>query len=171
MKEKKTKTTRRSPSHNYRTSGKLGAQTLSTRYQIQTDRPTRLDVPYRTRLMRAHGTTPAPTSAFAAVSNRSSKRSTTLAKLSLKIPERLASTSTRGRPSSGRGTSSYLTTRPVASLTGLAPTSARAIATLSPRVLMASKPHLGGERRWVGCSLIDRSVHVCIALRVDGAGG
>lgn len=68
------------------------------------------------------------------------QKRTTLANESRKMPESDARTSTRGRPSSASGTSSYLTMRPVASFTGRAPTRLRRMATDSPRVLMASSP-------------------------------
>mmetsp|Transcript_5320 Transcript_5320/g.7657 ORF Transcript_5320/g.7657 Transcript_5320/m.7657 type:complete len:204 (+) Transcript_5320:942-1553(+) len=79
--------------------------------------------------------------AKAARSNISSSRSTTLANESLKIPLSEAKTSIRGRFNFSKGMRSNLTTRPVPSLTGSAPTNARTIATDSPRVLIASSPH------------------------------
>mmetsp|Transcript_8911 Transcript_8911/g.27048 ORF Transcript_8911/g.27048 Transcript_8911/m.27048 type:complete len:249 (-) Transcript_8911:127-873(-) len=57
------------------------------------------------------------------------------------MPDMLHSTSMRGRPSSSSGTSSKRATRPVPSVTGRAPTSSSTMPTLSPLVLMASRPH------------------------------
>lgn len=47
----------------------------------------------------------------------------------------------RGRPRSARGVRANRATRPVASATGAAPTSLNTMATDSPFVLMASRPH------------------------------
>mmetsp|Transcript_153853 Transcript_153853/g.279456 ORF Transcript_153853/g.279456 Transcript_153853/m.279456 type:complete len:203 (+) Transcript_153853:742-1350(+) len=81
-------------------------------------------------------------SACAARRNRSSRRSTTLAKVSRNMPDIMHNTSRRGRPPNvSNGRSSKRTIRPVPSLTSAAPTNARTIATLSPFVLMASSPH------------------------------
>mmetsp|Transcript_4671 Transcript_4671/g.10408 ORF Transcript_4671/g.10408 Transcript_4671/m.10408 type:complete len:207 (-) Transcript_4671:3051-3671(-) len=71
----------------------------------------------------------------------SSSRSTTLAKESRKIPDRLASTSILGLPSSSILTRSNRTTLPVPSFTGFAPTRERTMAMDSPRVLIVSRPH------------------------------
>mmetsp|Transcript_26159 Transcript_26159/g.51360 ORF Transcript_26159/g.51360 Transcript_26159/m.51360 type:complete len:210 (-) Transcript_26159:1930-2559(-) len=79
-------------------------------------------------------------STSAARLKRSSSISTTFPNVSRKIPLILHRTSTRGRPNSSRGSNSNLTIRPVASFTGRAPTRASTTATLSPLVLMASKP-------------------------------
>mmetsp|Transcript_40108 Transcript_40108/g.95937 ORF Transcript_40108/g.95937 Transcript_40108/m.95937 type:complete len:256 (+) Transcript_40108:1295-2062(+) len=61
-------------------------------------------------------------------------------KRSRKTPEQLHTTSMRGRPSSSRGMSSTLLTRPRLSAIGLVPTRARTCARLSPYVLMLSVP-------------------------------
>ncbi len=58
-----------------------------------------------------------------------------------KMPDMLHSTSTRGRPSSASGRSAKRAMRPVPSRTGAAPTRRNTIATLSPFVLIASRPH------------------------------
>mmetsp|Transcript_688 Transcript_688/g.2035 ORF Transcript_688/g.2035 Transcript_688/m.2035 type:complete len:279 (-) Transcript_688:1219-2055(-) len=79
-------------------------------------------------------------SASAARVKRSSRRFTTFWKLSLKIPDMFAMTSILGRPSSLRGISSKRATLPVLSLSVLAPTKCKTMATASPLVLMESRP-------------------------------
>ena len=71
-------------------------------------------------------------SALARRSNMSSSKSTTFAKESLNIPLNDARTSILGLRSSSNGIKSYLTTLPVPSLIGRAPTKARTIAIDSP---------------------------------------
>mmetsp|Transcript_118494 Transcript_118494/g.330588 ORF Transcript_118494/g.330588 Transcript_118494/m.330588 type:complete len:336 (+) Transcript_118494:932-1939(+) len=79
-------------------------------------------------------------SASAAILIARSKRFIWLMNRSRKTPEQLQTTSMRGRPSSSSGMSSTLLTRPRLSAIGLAPTSAKTCARLSPYVLMLSVP-------------------------------
>mmetsp|Transcript_16829 Transcript_16829/g.55049 ORF Transcript_16829/g.55049 Transcript_16829/m.55049 type:complete len:203 (-) Transcript_16829:3067-3675(-) len=69
-----------------------------------------------------------------------SRRFIWLMKRSRKTPEQLTTTSMRGRPSSSRGMSSSLLTRPRASGFGRTPTMSITCASDSPYVLMLSVP-------------------------------
>mmetsp|Transcript_77889 Transcript_77889/g.130790 ORF Transcript_77889/g.130790 Transcript_77889/m.130790 type:complete len:224 (-) Transcript_77889:276-947(-) len=79
--------------------------------------------------------------AAAARCMQSSNSSTMFGNVSLKMPDKFARMSMRGLPSSSKGISSKRTIRPVPSRSGRAPTSASAMASDSPRVLIASSPH------------------------------
>mmetsp|Transcript_50926 Transcript_50926/g.150110 ORF Transcript_50926/g.150110 Transcript_50926/m.150110 type:complete len:320 (-) Transcript_50926:311-1270(-) len=114
-------------------------------------------------------------SAAAARRRASSRRSTTFAKVSRKMPLREQSASTRGRPSSSSGMSSKRTTRPVCSWTGRAPMRPRTTPTLSPRVLMASRPQrftamvsgyapVSSSCSWIDASAMARPRAVAVAL-------